>query len=72
MDEVIYGFVRGLYGRILDCKLAMYINHFDKMQKNMIYDLDTMHNGVRNRSDVSSLSASKAAVIIALEIYVFR
>ena len=64
VEEVIYVCVRDLDGRILDCKLAMHANFFDE---NMTHDLSSMHNGMRNKSDVTSFD-----VITVLKICVFR
>ena len=44
----------------LDCKLAIYVNCFNEIQKNMIHDLGSRHSGVRNGSDVSSLDKLKS------------
>ena len=59
MKEVIHGCVRGLGEKIFDCKLAMHANCFDETRKSMIQNLFSRSNGVRNRSDVSSLDLFK-------------
>ena len=43
VEEVIY--VRGLDGKISDCKLAIHANCFNEIKKNMIHDLGSKHNG---------------------------
>ena len=48
MKEVIYGFTRGLDGRIPDCKLGMHINCFNEIQKSMILDPCSSQNGGSN------------------------
>ena len=60
VDEVSYGCVRSLDGRKLDWKLAMHANCFNEIWKNMIQDLGSRQNGIRNRSDVSSLNKLKS------------
>ena len=55
VEEVIHGCARCFDGRILDCKLAMDANRFDEIQRNVIHDPGRGHNGVTDRSDVSSL-----------------
>ena len=60
VEEVICGYVRGSDGRILDCKPAMHANCFDEIRKNMIHDFGSRHNGVRNKSDVTSLNRLKS------------
>ena len=65
--EVIYGGVRGLDKRISDCKLAIHANCFYEIQKNMIHDLGSIHNGVRNRSNVISLKRLKSCCHYSLQ-----
>ena len=52
VEEVIYGCIIGLDGRIPDCMLAMHANCFDEIQKSMIHNLCNRHNGHSNRFDV--------------------
>ena len=65
VEDVIYGCVKGLDRRILDCKLAIHDNCLDKIRKNMIYHLVIRHTGMRNRSDETSLDSSTAVVVTA-------
>ena len=51
LEEVIYGWIRGLEGRIPDCKLAMHANCFNDIWKSMIHDLGSRQNGSSNRLD---------------------
>ena len=60
VKEDIYGCVRKLDGWLLDCKLAMHANDFDKILKSMINDYGSRHNGMRKRSDVISLDWLKS------------
>ena len=50
MEEEIYGCIMGLGGRKPDCKLAIYANYFDEIQKSMVHDLGS-RNGGSNRLD---------------------
>ena len=51
MKKVIYGCIKGLDGRIPDCKLGMHAKCFNEIQKSMILDPCSKHNGVNNRLD---------------------
>ena len=51
VEEVIYSCTMGLYERIPDCKLAMHDNCFNEIQKSMVHDLGSRHNGGSNRLD---------------------
>ena len=55
LKEVVHGCVRGLDGRIFDCKLAMHSNYFDEIMKNMLYNFGSKHDSVRNGRCVKAL-----------------
>ena len=61
MEKVIYGCARVSDRRISHCKPAMHANCFNEIWKNMIHDIGSRQNGVRNRSDVSSLDRLKSS-----------
>ena len=60
VEEAYYDCIRGLDERIPDCKLAMHANCFGEIQRSLIHDFDSRHNG-----------GSKAIAITVLEICVF-
>ena len=60
VEEAIYGYKKGLDERISDCKLAMHANCFDKMQKSMIHDNSSSHNGNRKRLALSPFNKLKS------------
>ena len=49
MKKVIYGCIKGLDGRIPDCKLGMHAKCFNEIKKSMILDPCCRQNGVNNR-----------------------
>ena len=53
IDELIFGYIRGLDGKIPDCNLAVHANCFDKIRKNMLYNLDSMHDDASNGISVT-------------------
>ena len=63
MKEVVYGCIRGLDGRITDCKLGMYVKCFNEKQQSLIHDVGSRHNSGSNQ-----LKMLKIVAITALEI----
>ena len=51
VEEVLYGYIRGSYGRIPDYKLAIHVNCFNEILKSMIHDLGSRQNVGSNRLD---------------------
>ena len=49
MKEVIYGYIRGLDGRISDCMLGMHAKCFDDLQNIIIHDVESRHNSGSNQ-----------------------
>ena len=49
MKKVIHGCIRGLYGRMSDCKLGMHAKCFDEIQQSMIHDVRSRHNSGSNQ-----------------------
>ena len=59
VEEVIYGCIGGLDGRISDCKLAMHANCFDQIRKNMMNNIGNNHDSTRKGRHVSILNRLK-------------
>ena len=49
MKEAVYIYIRGLDGRINDCKLGMYAKCFNEIQRCMIHDIGSRHNSDSNQ-----------------------
>ena len=48
MRELIYGCIRGMDGRISDCKLRMHAKCVNEIQQSMTHDVGSRHNSGSN------------------------
>ena len=60
IEEIIFGCIRGLDGKIPDCKLAMHAKCFNEIRKNMLYNLDSKHDSARNGKSLTTLERLKS------------